>query len=639
MIGQVLGGKYTLLSTIGEGGMGAVYKAEAPGGERVAVKVLNVEALATDESVLARFWREADAARKIDSPHVTRFLDRGKDEASGLPFLVMELLDGEDAQQLLDRLGPLSPDLAVRIALQVLDGLAIAHEKGVVHRDIKPANIFLVETAGGRSVKLLDFGVAKFKMEEASRTDNEVLTRTGSVLGSPMYMSPEQARGLKSIDLRADLWSLGVVLYKLLSGQTPYGDIDGLGELILAICTAPPQPVSVVAPWVPKALSDAMGKVLQLAPDDRFQTSAEFAAALEAVYPERGEAARVITTAHLRSSLADDVEPDAPRASGHEDTMASEPQTKRMPGTPDSFGDAEPAPITQALPETTAPDPPPARVVVPSMVDDFSDTGETAVSAELSAKLEQASGSAVRERDHKTSDIEALRQHREAQRAAITAAGSSGKRGGMGTDARIAVAVGLGLLLGAAGVYGYQTTMKPTATAKPEPPRPAPAPTPEAPAPPEPVAPEPAPEASATASASASDEAEADGPQVTQEVEISPPFAGVLVDGSRATVVGGTVRIDGPVGSKHNVILTARGEKKSFVVVLEEKGPSPAKLLIQPSGASPPSPVPPSPAPPSPAPAPAPPRPAPAPAPPAPAPKAPPVPKAPPPAPAPDIYQ
>ncbi len=633
MIGQVLGGKYTLLSTIGEGGMGAVYKAEAPGGERVAVKVLSVEALATDESVLARFWREADAARKIDSPHVTRFLDRGKDEASGLPYLVMELLDGEDAQQLLDRLGPLSPDLAVRIALQVLDGLAIAHAKGVVHRDIKPANIFLVETPGGRSVKLLDFGVAKFKMEEASRTDNEVLTRTGSVLGSPMYMSPEQARGLKSIDLRADLWSLGVVLYKLLSGQTPYGDIDGLGELILAICTAPPEPVSLVAPWVPKALSDAMSKVLQLAPDDRFQSSAEFAAALEAVYPERGEAARVITTGHLRSSLADEVEPDAPRASGHEDTMASEPQTKRLPGTPDSFGDA--APITQALPETAAPDtldPPPPRVVVPSMVDDFSETGETAVSAELSAELDRARSTGNRERDHKTSDIEALRQHREAQRAAMTAA-PSGKRGGMGTDARIAVAVGLGLLLGAAGVYGYQTTMVPTATARPEPPAPRkpPAPPPEPPAP-EPVATAPTPEASATASA---EPEEPNGPEVTHEVEISPPFAGVLVDGARATVVGGKVRIDGPVGSKHNVILTARGEKKSFVVVLEDAGPSPAKLLIQPSGGTAPAPTPsPSPPPPSPAPAPAPK------APPVPPPPAPPAPvPAPPAPPGPDIYQ
>ncbi|MEM6788295.1 MAG: serine/threonine-protein kinase [Myxococcota bacterium] len=617
----MFGGTYTLLDVLGEGGMGKVYRAATPSGERVAVKVLSAEALATEETVLARFWREADAARRIDSPHITRFLDRGRDEASGLPYLVMELLEGEDVEELLDRLGPLSPDLAVRIALQTLDGLAVAHASGVVHRDIKPANIFLVETPEGRGVKLLDFGVAKFKMEEASRIDNDVLTRTGSVLGSPLYMSPEQARGLKTIDVRADLWSLGIVLYKLVSGQTPYGDIDGLGELILTICTAPPEPVSEVAPWVPKGLSDAMGRVLQLAPEDRFATAVEFAAALEAIYPERGADARRITPDHLRSAIADAVAPRAIPApsTGSIRTSDASAAIERTVALDDN-------PMTERLEERARASSPRA-VVVPSMVDaDLSETGVTEVSDELAAEVERrrpapepppaavtttpelepsspAPASAIpSERPRRTSDVEVLRRHREAQREVLGGEEARGREG-EADRRRVPWTLGVGLVVGGIGVasFAWPDGATPAATTATGPASSSAAPSrvASAPAPPDtgptsgggaPIATpasasgRPAP-ATSVSSAPARPSSSApppvpEGPYVTHEFEVSPPFAGVFVNGRRVPVVGAKFRIDGPVGSRHDVIVTARGIKKSFLLVLAADGPSPRRLVV-----------------------------------------------------------
>jgi serine/threonine-protein kinase len=282
MIGKAIDGKYRILELIGEGGMGAVYLAEhKTTGRNVAVKVISNEAVAQDEVMTARFEREAQAAAKVHSQHIVEILDAGRDPDSGHPFMVMEALRGEDVYAVFERLGPLPPQLALRIGVQTSMGLAKAHGVGVVHRDIKPANLFLTEKDGDELVvKLLDFGVAKFKMDAATETANQALTQTGSMLGSPMYMSPEQARGLKTIDHRADIWSLGVVLYQLLTGEAPNANVDGLGELIINICSEEPPRLDEKAPWVPQRIADAVHGALKLKADDRYQTGEEMAEAL-----------------------------------------------------------------------------------------------------------------------------------------------------------------------------------------------------------------------------------------------------------------------------------------------------------------------------------------------------------------------
>ena len=267
--------------------MGYVYEAQHVGtGRRVALKVISTDDLTKNASLVARFHREAKAAGAIDTQHICQVLDTGTDPGSGLPFMVMEYMTGEDVQQLFERLGTLGPELSLKIIAQACLGLAKAHDAGVVHRDIKPANLFLTERDGGEvMVKLLDFGIAKVKMEQSSSMENAGLTRTGSILGSPLYMSPEQARGAKTIDHRADIYSLGVVLYQALAGRTPWHHIEALGELILSICNDSPAPVQDHAPWVPREVAAVVHKMLQTNPKDRYQNAHEVYEACKALLP------------------------------------------------------------------------------------------------------------------------------------------------------------------------------------------------------------------------------------------------------------------------------------------------------------------------------------------------------------------
>jgi serine/threonine-protein kinase len=239
---QIIDGKYRVERQLGAGGMGAVYEAMHLGtGRRVALKVIVSSALANEPEVVTRFHREAKASGAIDSDHVVQVLDTGVDPLSNNPYMVMEYLAGEDLITLVRRVGPLAPDVVVRIGAQACLGLSRAHEAGIVHRDIKSANIFLARRDGGHvSLKLLDFGIAKVRAEPVpgAETDHG-LTSTGSTIGSPLYMSPEQARAQKKLDGRADRWSLGVVLYEALTGQTPNHDKDTLGDLLVAICVDP----------------------------------------------------------------------------------------------------------------------------------------------------------------------------------------------------------------------------------------------------------------------------------------------------------------------------------------------------------------------------------------------------------------
>ncbi|WP_437995479.1 serine/threonine-protein kinase [Sorangium sp. So ce185] len=288
MDATTMNGRYTLGRLIGKGGMGAVYEADDVALQRrVAVKVLSPE-LARGRSALGRFEREARAASAIRTEHIVRVLDAGVDRATGSPFLVMELLRGEDLAHLLDRLGPLPPRLALRIVAQACVGLQRAHEAGVVHRDIKPANLFLArrEGGGGLVVKLLDFGVAKIRPAHDPRRDTTGLTWSGHVLGTPRYMSPEQARGIKDIDHRTDLWSLGVVLYRALAGRTPTEDVKSVGELITALVADLPAPVQDFAPWVPPEVAAVIDGALQYQPADRYPSAS---AMRDALLPLLGE--------------------------------------------------------------------------------------------------------------------------------------------------------------------------------------------------------------------------------------------------------------------------------------------------------------------------------------------------------------
>ena len=229
---QILDGRYRLVRRLGTGGMGAVYVAQRLDNEGALsrFKVINAGELTKSPGLVKRFYREARATGALDAPNVVRVFDAGADPSSGSPYMVMELLDGEDLHRFSREVGALDPYLALRIAAQVCRGLAKAHEAGVVHRDIKAANLFLARTGGGViTVKILDFGIAKTSPGAISlgETAGNGLTHTGMVLGSPLYMSPEQARGDKQVDHRSDLWSLGVVLFRMLAGRTPYQHVEG----------------------------------------------------------------------------------------------------------------------------------------------------------------------------------------------------------------------------------------------------------------------------------------------------------------------------------------------------------------------------------------------------------------------------
>jgi serine/threonine-protein kinase len=284
LIDHVIGGKYRITELIGQGGMGTVFEAVHSGtGSRVAIKLIVSKDI--KEEVFVRFQREARAAGTIDSRHIVRVFDMGTDEVSGSPYMVMERLVGEDLSQLMRRTGPLSPSVSCALIAQAALGLSKAHESGVVHRDIKPANLFLHDGGdqGEVILKILDFGIAKVLMDVMQRSEEGGLTRTGSMLGSPHYMSPEQAQGLRTIDQRSDIWSLGVVLYKMLSGQTPHAHLQTLGQVILAICSQPARPVQELAPWVPPDVARIVHRALQPDPGQRFQSAYEMYTALQAV--------------------------------------------------------------------------------------------------------------------------------------------------------------------------------------------------------------------------------------------------------------------------------------------------------------------------------------------------------------------
>lgn len=315
MKGMLVAEKYRIGPKLGEGGMGAVYEAvNTTTGRRVAVKIIAESAKALPE-LLARFEREARAAGAIESQHIAQVLDAGVDATTKTPFMVMEHLDGEDLRALFERLGPLAPDLALRIVTQAALGLEKAHRAGFVHRDVKPANVFLAKRdAGERVVKVLDFGVAKVRVDPLSTREGDALTRTGSLVGSPRYMSPEQARGKKTLDHRADIWGLGAVLYELLGGTTPHEDADSLGELILMLCSKPVPSVRERATWVSPQVADIVDRCLATDPNDRYASMTELVRATSALLPDGWSIQEDMLAASPEAARAEPPPPDASRA-------------------------------------------------------------------------------------------------------------------------------------------------------------------------------------------------------------------------------------------------------------------------------------------------------------------------------------
>jgi len=275
LLGTKLVGRYELMDVLGTGGMGAVYRARDTQGEsEVAIKILRAE-LAGSAEAIHRFLREARTTASLVHPNVIQIIDVGLEATSGLLFLVMELLHGETAEAALERRRRFPLEEALEIVASVLRGLAVAHKAGIIHRDLKPANVFLTDGA----VKLIDFGIAK-----SATTTGQMslkLTTPGVVLGTPHYLSPEQARGEPNLDLRVDIYAVGVLLYELLSGDTPF-DRPGYMQVLAAICREAPRPLHEVAPDVPPEVEAIVARAMSKERDQRYISAGEMLAAVEA---------------------------------------------------------------------------------------------------------------------------------------------------------------------------------------------------------------------------------------------------------------------------------------------------------------------------------------------------------------------
>jgi serine/threonine-protein kinase len=292
--GEVLAQKYRIERVLGAGAMGVVVAAHHLGLDtKVAIKLLQAELLGSGEAV-TRFAREARAAARITSEHVGRVLDVGVLD-NGAPFMVMEFLDGVDLHKWLRGHGPLPIEQAVDFVLQASEAIAEAHRLGIVHRDLKPSNLFCVSRPDGSlCIKVLDFGISKMAAGAGSSLS---MTGTATVMGTPLYMSPEQMESSRGVDARADVWALGVILFELLTGTSPFY-AETLPEVCLKIATRPPSPLQDSRPDVPAELETAILGCLEKDRERRWQTVADFCDAIASFGPARAAASaeRILRT-------------------------------------------------------------------------------------------------------------------------------------------------------------------------------------------------------------------------------------------------------------------------------------------------------------------------------------------------------
>ncbi|HEX9764652.1 MAG TPA: protein kinase, partial [Candidatus Acidoferrales bacterium] len=293
--GAVLRGKYEILAKLGAGGMGAVYKARHLHFHEIcALKVVKSHLLEEPE-FLQRFRSEAQVMRRLNHPNAVQVRDFDETE-DGRPFMVMEFIEGRSLDEVMTLEAPLEPGRAARIAAQVCSALGAAHQLGIIHRDIKPSNVLLISSEEGEQAKVLDFGIAKVK-EASSTLHKASLTGTGFVVGTPEYMSPEQAMGTRgdSLDGRTDLYSLGILLYEMLTGRLPFAGNTPVMMLVAHVQTQPPSPLTLRAD-LPPELARLVLRALEKNPDHRFPDADAMREELEAIAQEL-EPARTPTTA------------------------------------------------------------------------------------------------------------------------------------------------------------------------------------------------------------------------------------------------------------------------------------------------------------------------------------------------------
>src|SRR5262245_13258626 len=273
--GDTIEGKYRIVRLLGEGGMGAVYEGVNTRIHRkVAIKVLHAT-VAAKADVVQRFEKEAQAAGRIGSEHIVEVLDLGN-LPTGERFMVMEYLEGESLGDRIKRKKRIGPHEMAHVLYQLLEGLAAAHAAGIIHRDIKPDNVYLLNTKAGQRdfVKLLDFGVSKFNTLDADMS----MTKTGAVMGTPFYMAPEQARGGK-VDIRSDLYSVGVVVYQAVTGRVPF-HAETFNELVFKIALESPEPAELVAPGLDLRFAQLIARAMMRDVNARFQAARDFQAAV-----------------------------------------------------------------------------------------------------------------------------------------------------------------------------------------------------------------------------------------------------------------------------------------------------------------------------------------------------------------------
>jgi serine/threonine-protein kinase len=353
MIGLEIG-SYKLVSKIGEGGMGAVYLAEhklLP--RKAAVKVLLKE-FSEDENMVKRFINEAKATSQIVHPGIVQIFDFGT-APDGSTYMIMEYLEGETLYARIRKRGRLPLAEAISIVRQMAEALNVAHKRRVVHRDLKPENMFLVAdptAPNGERVKLLDFGIAKL----LDPTIGSPRTRTGNILGTPLYMSPEQCRAATQIDHRADIYALGCVFFHLLCGRPPFA-FDGVGELLGAhVYTPAPAPSSVV-PSVPRGIDAVVLKMLAKQPDDRYPSMKDLVTALDDAPLDAPENAAAFSDATVVDGAAVPVPAPVERSGPEAATVIGRPQHLPV-APPASAAQLAPAPTVVATPPPVVAEPP-----------------------------------------------------------------------------------------------------------------------------------------------------------------------------------------------------------------------------------------------------------------------------------------